>query len=109
MPASIVVEFSEVATAPMFLVDYLRSIVLPLVDAEHASAIEVQALTGGDEGEIRLSVVGPGPAVRMLLGAGGRNADALRLLVRARARAGGCRARIDVWVGDANYQRPGAS
>ncbi len=88
------------------LVEYLRAVVLPLVDAEHSSAVEVEVMALGETGEVRLSVAGPSPAVRMLLGSGGRNADALRLLVRARARAAGCKARIDVWVGDTHYIRP---
>lgn len=75
------------------IADYIRSICVPLLDPGYE--LSVQHAPGAFK-DYTYQVLVPGPQMPFLLGRGGENAEAVRRLVRARARAEKWDARIDV-------------
>lgn len=77
------------------LVAYLEAVCRPLIEEGDELRVEHGPGFGGDYA-FRVRV--PNDSVGYLLGRGGENAEAVRRLTRARARALGSTARVDVRV-----------
>ena len=89
----------------VLLIGYVTTVVGPLVNPADLPSVRCVEVTASRPGGVVLHLTANPAAVPLLLGRRGANADALRRLTTARARAAGHRGPVDVQVGDSGEIR----
>lgn len=90
------------ASGKLLITAYLRSVCEPLLDEAQVDGLTIEAVGGPFHGEFTFRLTATLGGGAFLVGRQGAGADAIRLLVRSRARAIGWDARVDVRISRAD-------